>query len=497
MIIRIYNGRKNIVRNYKKEEYIELIEKIFDNSILPIAILDKNFDFIRVNKAYALADNRQPDEFVGQNHFNLYPSEENEAIFKKVLETKKPFVVSAKPFIYANNPARGITYWDWSLEPIADGNGEVFLLILTLNDVTERIAALKALKKEVAQRKLSEAYLKTIFDKAMLGIITMSDKAVVLDANQASQEMFGYSKEECLGIDFSNIIHPDDIDKNQSSLSKLINKEIDSYELEIRFKKKGRRYFWGLLNTVVACNEQTGEKFLIAFIKDMTDRKKMLEEIIRMDRLNIIGEIAVGVSHEIRNPMTTIKGFLQILRAKDDCSKYRHYYDLMIEELHRVNTIISEFLSIGSNSNHSVTEKYNLNLVLSSLEPLIQADAASQGKRVIIETSDLPDLDLNIKEIRQLILNLCRNGLEAMTAGGSLIIRTYVKDRKVILSIQDEGCGINPEAMKNIGKPFFTTKEKGVGLGLCICYGIASRHNAEIYIDTGENGTTVNVEFTP
>lgn len=486
-----------IIRSYKKEEYIELIEKIFDNSISPIAILDKYFNFIRVNKAYASADNRQPDEFVGQNHFNLYPSEENEKIFKKVLETKKPFVVSAKPYIYVNNPERGVTYWDWSLEPIVDGNGDVFLLIFTLNNVTDRITALKALEKEVAQRKLSEAYLKTIFDKTMLGIITMSEKAVVLDANPAFQEMLGYSKEECIGIDFSKIIHPDDINKSKISFSKLVNKEIDGYELEIRFIKKGHQYFWGLLNTVMAYNEQTGEKFLIAFIKDMTERKKMQDEIIRMDRLNIIGEIAVGVSHEIRNPMTTIKGFLQILKAKDDCANYRHYYDLMIEELHRVNTIISEFLSIGSSSNHSVTDKHNLNSILSSLEPLIQADAASQGKGVVIKTSDVPDLYLNIKEIRQLILNLCRNGLEAMAAGSSLIIKTYLRDRKVILAVQDEGCGISPEVMKNIGKPFFTTKEKGVGLGLCICYGIASRHNAEIYIDTGENGTTFYVEFTP
>lgn len=261
-----------VLKNIKKGVYVNLLRKAFDNSVSPIAILDKNFNFVRVNKAYASKDYRQPEEFIGHNHFKLYPSDENKRIFQKVVDTKRPFMILAKPFVYASNTERGITYWDWSLEPIVDDNDDVFLLIFTLNNVTDREASINYLKKEIAQRKLSEAYLKTIFDRAVFGIVTISERTVLLDVNRSFQEMLGYFKEELIGVDFLNIIHPDD--KKIISFKKLLNGEIDHYKLEIRFIKKDGSFIWGKLNTVLADYEQANEKYLIAFVKDITDRKK-------------------------------------------------------------------------------------------------------------------------------------------------------------------------------------------------------------------------------
>jgi PAS domain S-box-containing protein len=119
----------------------ELLETVFANTHLLIAYLDKDFSFIRVNKAYAEADGRDPESFVGKNHFALYPNEENEAIFRKVVETGEPFFVHGKPFVYPENPGRGVTYWDWSLEPVFEPDGSVGGLILSLKDVTERARA--------------------------------------------------------------------------------------------------------------------------------------------------------------------------------------------------------------------------------------------------------------------------------------------------------------------------------------------------------------------
>jgi PAS domain-containing protein len=96
----------------------ELLERVFSSIDLLIAYMDKEFNFIRVNKAYAEADERDPEFFVGKNHFALYPNEENEAIFKKVVETGEPVFLYGKPFAYAEHPERGTTYWDWSLQPV-------------------------------------------------------------------------------------------------------------------------------------------------------------------------------------------------------------------------------------------------------------------------------------------------------------------------------------------------------------------------------------------
>lgn len=116
----------------------EIIEKLFANTHFLIAFFNTDFTFIRVNKKYADSDGRDEDFFIGKNHFDLYPHEENKAIFNKVLETGKPFITYAKPFSYPEKPELGTTYWDWSLNPIKDEDGKITALILILLDVTVR-----------------------------------------------------------------------------------------------------------------------------------------------------------------------------------------------------------------------------------------------------------------------------------------------------------------------------------------------------------------------
>lgn len=218
------------------------------------------------------------------------------------------------------------------------------------------------------------------------------------------------------------------------------------------------------------------------------------KETLRFNQLKIVGEMAVGVSHEIRNPITGVKAYLQFFEGKTEFSKYEEDIKIMIEELDRANSLISEFLSIGRNDT-SQFETQNLNAIVNALVPLIKADAICQGKLIKIEINDLPDLSLKSKEIRQVILNLCRNGLEATAPGGCLVIKTYVENEQVVLLIRDQGKGIKPEILRNLGTPFLSDKENGNGLGLSICYPIAARHNATIEVDTGSNGTTFYVKF--
>ncbi|MHB9095972.1 MAG: ATP-binding protein [Eubacteriales bacterium] len=160
----------------------------------------------------------------------------------------------------------------------------------------------------------------------------------------------------------------------------------------------------------------------------------------------------------------------------------------------RANDIIMEYLSLGKN--RAVNEKVqNLNIIVGAVSQLISANALSSGKYVTVELGDVPDLLLDDKEIRQLTLNLANNGLESMSHGGRLIIKTFTEGDEVVLSFKDQGGGIDQEVLDKIGTPFFTTKTTGTGLGLAVCYSIAARHYAVINIDTGSNGTTVYVRF--
>ena len=228
--------------------------------------------------------------------------------------------------------------------------------------------------------------------------------------------------------------------------------------------------------------------------QEVEKRERIVQEVAKLERLNVIGQLAAGLAHEVRNPMTTIRGFLQLLQNKTDLLTYKSYFDLMIEELDRTNSMITDFLSLAKNKPAKL-KRQCLNKLLANLFPLLLADAYSQGKKCIFEPGDLAELDIDPNEITQLVLNLARNGLEAMAKDGCLKIRTFIDGQNIVLSVKDEGTGINPEHISKLGTPFFTTKENGTGLGLPMCYSIADRHNAQIEVKTGSDGTTFLVRF--
>ncbi len=234
---------------------------------------------------------------------------------------------------------------------------------------------------------------------------------------------------------------------------------------------------------------------VVMVFRDITDTKRLEDEIVRLDKLKLVGQLAAGIAHEIRNPMTTVRGFLQLLMSREEYVKDKEYFDLMIDELDRANSIIKGFLSLAKNNSPN-KQNQNINSIVSSVSPLIQADAIALDKYVVVELGEIAeDLYLDSNDIRQLILNLARNGIEAMPPKSSLLIKTFMEDNKVVLSFQDHGEGIPPEILEKINTPFFTTKENGTGLGLSICYSIAEQYNATIDVISDHTGTTFFVRF--
>ncbi len=271
----------------------------------------------------------------------------------------------------------------------------------------------------------------------------------------------------------------EELKKHRDYLEEAVNKRTDELTAAL-----------AQLETACASLQQEAVERMLA----ESNRKQMEKEIARLDQLNLVGEMAASIGHEVRNPMTTVRGFLQLLSKKEECKVHKEYFELMIEELDRANAIITEFLTLAKDKAVQ-RELKDLNEIIETLIPLMKADATLADKYVRFQLEKIPYLLLDEKEIRQLILNLVRNGLEAMSPGGYLTIKTYVEENEVILFVQDEGTGIEPDVLAKIGTPFFTTKEEGSGLGLAVCYSIASRHNATIRIETGRRGTTFLVRF--
>ncbi|TCX54395.1 PAS domain-containing sensor histidine kinase [Dehalobacter sp. 12DCB1] len=233
---------------------------------------------------------------------------------------------------------------------------------------------------------------------------------------------------------------------------------------------------------------------LTVFVRNITELKQRDIEMQRLERLNLIGQMAAGISHEVRNPLSTVRGFLQLLESQSDSELKTEYMDLMITEIDRANEILTDFLSVAKVSADCVKEE-NINNIINRLYPMLQADANSSGKELLLELNDIPSIDLNESEIKQLILNLVRNALEETAAKGKVYIKTYQVQEGVVLAIQDHGKGIPQSVQDTLGTPFVTTKENGTGLGLAISLGIVRRHQARLEFLTGGEGTTFFITF--
>ncbi len=237
-----------------------------------------------------------------------------------------------------------------------------------------------------------------------------------------------------------------------------------------------------------------GDRGVMAVLCDVTERKQAERDELNLERTNLVGEMAAGIAHEIRNPMTTIAGFLQLLKTKGEFQAYQNNFELMLDEIKRINLIIDDFLTCARHKPVNFKVQ-NLNTIVAAVAPLIQVEGVFSNKYLKVELGDIPDLFLDENEIRELIFNLARNGLEAMEAGGNLTIKTYCDEGEVVLMIQDEGPGMAPEIMEKLGTPFVTTKDGHTGLGLALCYSIASRHHATIRVKSSPRGTNVYVRF--
>jgi len=353
-------------------------------------------------------------------------------------------------------------------------------------DITERKQA------EYKLRSSEERFLKIFHSSpVMMAILSMKDNRFI-EVNQTYIDQMGYTREETIGHTLMEL----DIWADSHTISQCINKlekaqgKFDNLECDIRSQS-------GKIITVLASIdliELNNEKCRLIVLQNITEKKLIEANLARMDRLNLVGEMAASIGHELRNPMTTIRGFLQMLKAWEGPQEWREYSDLIIEELDRANAIITEFLSLAKNKAVTLKEAA-LTEVVDVMLPLIRSNCLARDMDVVIEHHETSRVLLDEHEIRQLLLNFSRNALDAMSPGGILTIRTYQEYNDVVLSIQDQGSGIKEEIMDKLGTPFVTTKEDGTGLGLAVCYSIAERHNAVINVKTGPYGTNFMVRF--
>lgn len=370
---------------------------------------------------------------------------------------------------------------------LIDGILRLIVAVGTLLVYFEKMR-LDLVNKEAQYRLLAENAVDVIYRYRLL------PEAQFEYISPSAFSVTGYNPEEYYADSqlLFSLIHSDDVSQFYDFIKKPSRS--GAFPLSLRLRRKDQSIIW-IEQTCVPIYASDGKILALeGIIRDVTARKNLEQIAAQADRMNTIGEMAANVAHEIRNPLTTVRGYLQLLLSKKDFDHYRDNLELMINELDRTNTIIREYLCLAKDKRADL-KRCSLNAIVQSLFPLIQADAIASKTAVRHNLSQIPELYLDENEIRQLLLNLARNGLEAMPSGGFLDISTFQAGDQVVLSVSDQGPGIPKHILKNLGTPFLTTKENGTGLGLPMCYRIANRHHADIQIETGEQGTIFLVCF--
>ncbi|WP_158291375.1 PAS domain-containing protein [Desulfosporosinus sp. Sb-LF] len=367
------------------------------------------------------------------------------------------------------------------------------IVIETNHDITGRNWMEEELDKS---QRLNTEIIESIND----GFFYLSKEWRFIFINNRAANNMGYEPHELLNINiWDKFLHlkGSQIENNfryvmseresiQFELSGILTDRY--YEYNVYPTSEGISVYW-----IDITEKKAKEKELIES-KEEVMKNRMDKEMARLDKLSLVGAVAAGIGHEVRNPMTTIRGYLQLLGSKQEFSKYNSQFALMIDELDRANSIITEFLSLAKDRVVELKVQ-SLKEIVEHIFPLIQADGLVTDKYIQMELEEVSEIPLDEKEIRQLILNFVLNGSQAMSPGGTMKIRTFMEEDEIVLSVEDDGKGITPEVLGKIGTPFFTTKENGTGLGLAVCYSIVARHNAKIEIETGTTGTTFFVRF--
>ncbi|RXZ81451.1 PAS domain S-box protein [Paenibacillaceae bacterium] len=310
--------------------------------------------------------------------------------------------------------------------------------------------------------------------------------------NRSGIRMFeADSADELIGKSLQAFLHP----KHHCCMEKWLGAN-DPEELKGPQEKEWYTLKGNLLFTEVVVTTTTfnGRQSLQFIIRDISERKKNEELLINSEKLNIAGELAAGIAHEIRNPLTSLKGFLQLISSGRSASS--DYFGIMKSELSRIETIVSELLML------SKPQAYDLNTmdirkIVKDTIFLLEAQSNLHHILIEVQYGDKPLWIYGVEDqIKQVFVNVIKNAIEVMTSGGIIRVNCSLQHDHVKVRIQDEGPGIDEERLSKIGQPFYTTKDAGTGLGLMVSYKIVDNHDGHIQVESVvDHGTTFEITF--
>ncbi|MEW9052921.1 MAG: EAL domain-containing protein [Neobacillus sp.] len=419
-----------------------------------------------------------PSQVVGKSLFDFLP---HEFAVDKLSYYERAW--NGEEHLTYENESEGIFYLA-ALSPVRRG-GEVVEVIGSCVDITER----KRVEKELQE---SQKKYRTIADN-MNDLVSILDiKGKVLYASPSHETVLGHPIEYYEGKNALHYIHPND-QLTTSSIYQQIMEEKLAQKSEVRIKNKDQEWklFEFFSNPVLGDHGEV--EHIVVTGRDITEKRTAEEQLWKAEKLQLVGELAAGVAHEIRNPITAIKGFIQLFQRgmiKDE------YFDVILGEFDRIEDIIKEFLSLAKNQEMKPSFA-SIPVLLKEVETLLESEANLMNIQFSMELeSNVPQIMCDPNQLKQVFINIIKNSIESIQTDGLIKIRICTEEDFLVVKISDNGIGISEERLQRLGEPFYSNKEKGTGLGLMISFRIIKQHNGTITFKSKENqGTTVEIRL--
>lgn len=355
---------------------------------------------------------------------------------------------------------------------------------------------------EISKRTWEKAYSYSDLPPEVMDWIEQSSNELVticttdgevIFVSKVVESMLGYTPEYVMNSILSEFLSIYDKQIVQGRLERLKDeKQIFRFHL----KDVNGKLIWTETEVSRVHLKTKKEPVFIGITRDITDRKEVEEMMVRSEKLSVAGQLAAGIAHEIRNPLTSLKGFLQLLQSGSEAKM--DYFKIMEEEIQKIETITSELLFISKPmTDYKKVEK--ISPLLNDVIVLLSSEANMAGIEITLNTNEEAKIICDRSQIKQVFINLVKNAIESMNSGGKIDIN--VKQNKerglCIVDVIDEGAGISPDIIHKLTEPFFTTKKQGTGLGLMITNEILQRHGGrlDIYLVEGKKGSRFQVSL--
>ncbi|MCE4048943.1 MULTISPECIES: PAS domain S-box protein [Bacillaceae] len=384
---------------------------------------------------------------------------------------------------YLSLPNGEMRTFDTIKVPNFNDDGSRHSLVIIGRDITDHLMTEKDLSTTKQQYQ-------SLFENNPDMVYVLDLDGKVVNVNRQFEKITGYSAEEFIGKEIVSLV-TDEFQEllRNSLLSHVLQGKSSTKETKIKKRDGSISDISCTTFPMMLDGEIVG---VIGYGRDVTAIKETEAMLRKAEKLSVAGELAASVAHEIRNPLTSIRGFIQLMKS-DNKPSDKTFHQIVLDEIDRINDIVSELLLLAK-PQELAYEKARVESIMSSVFGLLESQSNLYGVETKLEVlGALPEIDCEPNQLKQLFINIIKNSIEADSNKVNITMKN-TKDGFIRIKVKDDGCGIEKDRIKRLGEPFYSAKEKGTGLGLTVSYRIVQAHKGKIrYASEVNEGTEVEI----